>query len=122
MTDKERKRRRMEMEKRMRDRREGRNPGESSPQGLLVFRTYVTVILAGALVLVSAFHTDTSEAVCKQLKETIAYQIPAEDVATAKEKITALWKDKNITLPAFHNDQKESKENKVYKPDLEESP
>ncbi len=122
MTDKERKRRRMEMEKRMRDRREGRNPGENSPQGLLIFRTYVTVILAGALVLVSAFHTDTSEAVCKQLKETIAYQIPAEDVATAKEKITAFWKDRNITLPAFHNEQKEPKENKVYKPDLEESP
>ncbi len=121
MTDKERKRRRMEMEKRMRDRREGRNSAEGSSKGLLVFRTYVTVILAGAFVLVSAFHTETSEAVCSRLKEAIAYQIPVEEVALAKEKIAGFWKDKNISLPAFH-DEETPKENKVYKPDLEESP
>ncbi len=121
MTDKERKRRRIEMEKRMRDRREGRNSSESSFKGLLLFRTYVTVILAGALLLVSAFHTETSEAVCSRLKETIAYQMPAEDITMAKDKLFALWKDKNITLPAF-NEKEKTKEDKVYKPDLEESP
>lgn len=121
MTEKERKRRRMELEKRMRDRREGRSSSEGSFKGLLVFRTYVTVILAGAMLLVSAFHTETSEAVCRRLKETIAYQVPAEEVGVAKEKLLAFWKDKNITLPAF-NEKETPKENKVYKPDLEESP
>jgi hypothetical protein len=121
MTDKERKRRRMEMEKRMRERRGGRHTSDSSSGGLLVFRTYVTVILAGAFILVSAFHTDTSEEVCRQLKETIAYQIPMEEVATAKEKLMVFWKDKNISLPAFEEKEAQEQE-KIYKPDLEDSP
>ncbi|KXL51670.1 hypothetical protein CLNEO_29560 [Anaerotignum neopropionicum] len=121
MTDKERKRRRMDMEKRMRERRGGRHITESSSRGLLIFRTYVTVILAGAFVLVSAFHTDTSEEVCRRLKETISYQIPGEEIATAKEKLMGFWEDRNISLPAFKDDESTQPE-KVYKPDLEESP
>lgn len=120
MTDKERKRRRMEMEKRMRERRGGRYTPDSSSGGLLVFRTYITVILAGAFILVSAFHTNTSEEVCRRLKETIAYQIPMEEVATVKDKLMVFWKDKNISLPAF--EEETQKQGKVYKPDLEEAP
>jgi hypothetical protein len=77
--------------------------------------------LAGAFILVSAFHTDTSEEVCRRLKETISYQIPVEEMATAKEKFVEFWKDKNISLPAFKEEEAEPQE-KVYKPDLEESP
>ncbi|WP_313530275.1 hypothetical protein [Anaerotignum sp.] len=121
MTDKERKRRRMEMERRMRERQGGRRPSESTSKNLLLFRTYVTVILAGAFLLVSAFHTDTSEEVSRRLKETIAYQIPVDDIATAKEKIMAFWKDRDITLPVFQEEDAPS-QGKVYKPDLEESP
>ncbi len=121
MTDKERKRRRMELEKRMRERRGGRYATESSSNGLLIFRTYVTVILAGAFILVSAFHTDTSEEVCRRLKETISYQIPVDEMATAKEKFVEFWEDRNISLPAFKEEESQPQE-KIYKPDLEESP
>lgn len=121
MTDKERRRRRLEMERRMRERQGGRRSTESTSQNLLIFRTYVTVILAGAFLLVSAFHTNTSEEVSRRLKETIAYQIPMEEVATAKDKIMAFWKDKDISLPVFEEEDP-PKQEKVYKPDLEESP
>lgn len=121
MTDKERRRRRMDMERRMRERRSGRfSTGETS-KNLFMFRTYVTVILAGAFLLVSAFHTNTSEEVSRRLKETIAYQIPMEEVVTAKDKLMTFWKDREISLPAFHEEEA-PEEKKVYKPDLEESP
>lgn len=121
MTDKERKRRRMEIEKRMRERQGGHRSTESPSKGLLAFRTYVTVILAGAFLLVSAFHTNTSEEVCRRLKETLAYQTPMEEVTTATQKIMVFWKDKNISLPVFEGEDA-PKEDKVYKPDLEDSP
>lgn len=121
MTDRERRRRRLELERRMRERQGGRRSTESTSKSLFIFRTYVTVILAGAFLLVSAFHTNTSEEVSRRLKETIAYQVPMTEVARAKEKVIAFWKDQDISIPVFQEEDTPAKE-KIYKPDLEESP
>jgi len=59
--------------------------------------------------------------VSRRLKETIAYQIPMEQVATAKEKVIAFWQDKDISVPVFQEEDPPKPE-KLYKPDLEESP
>lgn len=119
MTDQERRRRRLEMERRMRSRQTGRRPERYAQKNLLLFRTYVTVILAGAFLLVSVFHTETSELVSTRLKETIAYQMPLTEVAEAKEWLAAFWQEQEFSLPVF---EPEEKPVKTYKPDLEDSP
>lgn len=125
MTDKERKRRRMEIEKRMRARsstqRSTRQGAESGSGNLLLFRTYITVILAGAFLVVSFFQTPTSEMVCTTVRQTIAYQIPMAEFARVKEKAISVWNEIDLPMPTIKK-QGVSPDQTVYQPDLEESP
>ena len=97
MTEQEKRRRRREMERRMRQRKEQRYLMRKEG-GLTAFRLYVTTILVGGCLLISAFHTDTSEQVCEKVKETIAVQVSVEKAEVWKEKIMAYLKEKELSI------------------------
>ena len=65
---------------------------KSTPKSkeLFLFRLYVTVILAGGVLLVSLFHSETAEKLTQQVKETIAYEMPLEKIQAAGERLTVL--------------------------------
>lgn len=116
MTEQEKRRRRREMERRMRTRAGGRKKEKKS--GLMAFRAYVTAILAGGCLLISQFHTETSEMICGKVKEAISMQISMEEMSVWKEKVMAYLEEKNITFPVFL-EMEETEEKKVYRPDTE---
>ena len=115
MTEQEKRRRRREMERRMRTRAGGRRR-EKKRGGLTAFRTYVTTVLVGGCLLVSLFHTETSEAVCEKVREVIAMEISAEEMHQWKEKTVTYFKEKEFSLPAFEITEPQE-EKKVYRPD-----
>ena len=117
MTEQERRRRRREMERRMRT-SAGRKRNEKKKDGLTAFRIYVTTILVGGCLLVSLFHTETSEMVCGKVKEVIAMQISAEELVEWKNRAMAYFEEKNIIFPVFEEIEPEE-EKKVYRPDTE---
>ena len=55
-----------------------------------------------------------------QLKETIAYQISTEEVQKWKSRGAALRRGVEESLPVFR--EKQERDEKVYRPDTEESP
>lgn len=117
MTEQERRRRRREMERRMRARQNFRGRERS---GTLAFRTYVTAVLVGGCLLISLFQSKTSDMVCDKIKETIAYQISTEEVQKWKSRGAAFCKSMGESLPVFR--EKQGQDEKVYRPDTEESP
>ncbi|MFV0314855.1 MAG: hypothetical protein ACK5I7_07080 [Anaerotignum sp.] len=124
MTEREKRQRRMEFERRRTQRQGGHRVDEGASGNLFIFRTYVTFILVGGFLLVSAFSTDTSEKVSQRLKETIAYQLPMDEIVHAKDKMVTFLKEQNLSMPVFLEEQGEavSEQEKSYKPDLEEAP
>lgn len=119
MTEQERRRRRREMERRMRMRAGGRRKAETKG-GLTAFRIYVTAILAGGCLLVSMFHTETSQMVCTKVKEVISVQISVKELEEWKNRAIAYLEEKEIALPVFEKAMEEEKQ--VYRPDIEDSP
>lgn len=117
MTEQERRRRRREMERRMRTGARGEKKG-SKKGGLTAFRIYVTVILAGGCLLISMFHTETSEMICAKVKEVIAAQISTEEAAEWKNRAMMYFEEKDIVFPVFE-ETKPKEEKKVYRPDTE---
>ena len=105
------------MERRMRA-RAGTRKKENQKGGLIAFRAYVTVILVGGCLLISLFQTETSDMVCVKVKETIAYQISAEEFAEWKEKAAAYFAGKDIRFPVFEKEEPQEKQ-KTYRPDTE---
>lgn len=79
---------------------------KSTPKSkeLFLFRLYVTVILAGGVLLVSLFHSETAEKLTQQVKETIAYEMPLEKIQAAGERLTVFLKEKDVALPALKED------------------
>ena len=118
MTEQEKRRRRREMERRMRTRTELRKK-TGKRKGLTSFRVYVTAILTGGCLLISAFHSDTSEMVCSKVKEMIGKQVSAAEVSEWKDRLLAYFEEKNIIFPVFEMTQEETKD---YHPDIEDSP
>lgn len=117
MTEREKRYRRREMERRMRT-RAGMRKRETKKGGLASFRIYVTVVLVGGCLLISMFHTETSEMVCTKVKEVIAMQISTEEITEWRDKAVAYFKEKELSLPAFEESEPEEKQ-KVYRPDTE---
>ncbi len=120
MTEQERRRRRREMERRMRARQNFRGRERQEQSGTLAFRTYVTAVLVGGCLLISLFQSKTSDMVCDKIKETIAYQISTEEMQKWKERGAAFRKSMGESLPVFR--EKQGQDEKVYRPDTEESP
>ena len=118
MTEQEKRRRRREMERRMRARQNFRGREGQERSGTLAFRTYVTAVLVGGCLLISLFQSKTSDMVCNKLKETIAYQISTEEVQ--KWRGAALLKGVEESLLVFR--EKQERDERVYRPDTEESP
>ena len=118
MTEQEKRRRRREMERRMRTRTEIRKK-KGKRRGLAAFRIYVTAVLTGGFLLISAFHSDTSEMVCSKVKQMIGEQISVAEVAGLKDRLMAYFSEKDIVFPVFDEMQEETK---VYHPDIEDSP
>ena len=100
MTEQERRRRRRERVRRMRTRARGRKR-EEKKGGLTAFRVYVTTILVGGCLLVSLFHTESSEMVCGKVKDVIAMQISAEELEQWKDRAVAYFAEKKIIFPVF---------------------
>lgn len=71
---------------------------------LFLFRLYVTVILAGGLLLVSTFHSETAEKLTRQVKDTIAYEMPLEKMRMAGKQLTVFLQEKDVALPALKDD------------------
>lgn len=116
MTEREKRRRRIERERRLR----GRQPSQTG--GLFAFRAYVTAVLVGACFVVSVFQTETSEAFCAKVKETIAAQIPAEQISELRERAASFFQEKKDALPTFQEEEAPETEKKVFLPDTEGSP
>ena len=116
MTEQEKRRRRREMERRMRT-KTGYRKQEERKGGLTAFRIYMTAILTGGCLLISMFHTETSEKVCDKVKEVISMQTSAEELMVWKENISEYLQKKDFVLPVF--DEKKSEVKKVYRPDTE---
>lgn len=76
---------------------------------LFLFRLYIVMVVGGAVTLLSFFHTETSEIFIRQVKETISYQIPAEELQEKKEALTVFLEERQMTLPAL-SPEKEEKE------------
>lgn len=119
MTEWEKRKRRIERQRRMRGR-------QSSPAaGLFAFRAYVTAVLVGACFVVSLFQTETSEAFCAKVKETIAAEFPAERITELRERAVSFFEEKKDVLPAFREEEMpepQEEEKKIFLPDTEESP
>ncbi len=125
MTEQEKRRRRREMERRMRSRETARRTEERS--GLLAFRTYVSAVLVGGVLLISLFDSASSQAVCQRIRETISAQISIEQVQGWQERVEAFLQKHELSLPVFKGgneteEQEEQEDQKVYLPDTEESP
>ena len=116
MTEQEKRRRRREMERRMRT-KAGCRKQEERKGGLTAFRIYVTAILTGGCLLISMFHTETSEMVCDKVKEVISIQTSTEELMVWKERVSEYLQKKDFVLPVF--EEKETQEKKVYRPDTE---
>lgn len=121
MTERERRKRRIEREKRMR----GRQPSQAA--AVFSFRAYVTAVLVGACFVVSIFQTESSEAFCERVRETIAAQVPAEQVSEIRERAAAFFREKGVALPAFRREEAQEgeapeEEKRIFLPDTEESP
>lgn len=121
MTEQERRRRRREMERRMRT-RQAMGRKETQRGGLFAFRLYVTAVLAGGCLLISLFQTENSEMVCDKVKQVIAYQIPAEEWEAWRNRGAAILKEAGDSLPVFREKEPQQEEKKVYQPDTESSP
>lgn len=120
MTEQEKRRRRREIERRMRTRMELQKKGREKG-GLTAFRVYVTAVLAGGCLLISLFQTETSQMVCEKVKTVIAVEISAKELAEWKQKVTSYFQEKELSLPAFR-EKAPQEEKKTYRPDTEESP
>lgn len=79
---------------------------KSNPKSkeLFQFRLYVTVVLAGGLLLVSLFHSETAEKLTRQVKDAIAYEMPLEKIQAAGERLTVFLQEKDVALPALKED------------------
>ena len=118
MTEREKRYRRREMERRMRTRTNINRKGREKKGGLTAFRTYVTSVLVGGCLVISAFQTETSNMVCARVKEVIAMQISAEMMTVWKNKVMAYFDGLELAVPVFEMKEKEG-EKKVYHPDTE---
>lgn len=120
MTERERRKRRIERQRRMR----GRQPSPAA--GVFAFRAYVTAVLVGSCFVVSIFQTESSEAFCEKVRETISAQISAERISGIQKKAARFWEEKKDALPAFRGEETseplEEEEKKVFLPDTGESP
>lgn len=117
MTEQEKRRRRREMERRIRS---GGRTRESEKGGLFTFRLYVTGVLVGGCFLLSLFDTATADAFCEKVQEAVAEQISAETLKDWQEKAAAFLQQREISLPAF--EEKEAPAEQIYLPDPEDSP
>lgn len=124
MTEQEKRRRRREMERRMRARQSMQSRGEERG-GLLTFRIYVTAVLVGGCLLISLFDTATAQTVCTKLKQTIAAQTSLEQIGAWQQRAAAFLRESNISLPVFFDGTQqpaEEEEQPLYLPDTEDSP
>lgn len=124
MTDRERRQRRLQRERRM------YRSQKKSKKGWFAFRSYVTIVLAGAFLLLSFLHTETSLAVCQEIKETIAYQIPNTTLLDARNLLQAFFQvseDGDISVfyetnPLETTEEDATDEVFYYAPDIYDSP
>lgn len=114
MTERERRKRRQALQKRI-EGRTSKKQGEDGKKGLFLFRLYVTAVLCGAVILLSFFHTPTSERVIHYMKQAVSYQIPMEHIVEAREDIEAFLQKKNLPVPAFL--EKQGKRKKEFVPE-----
>ncbi|MBM6829719.1 hypothetical protein H9X85_09185 [Anaerotignum lactatifermentans] len=84
---------------------------------LFLFRLYIVMVVGGAVTLLSFFHTETSEQFIQQVKETISYQIPAEEIWEKKEALAVFLEERQLTLPVLS-----PKEEKIFVPEEEGTP
>lgn len=114
MTEKERMQRRAELRKQVYGNRPPRAVREEKVgymegrKGLFWFRVYVMMIVCGGVLLLSFFHTETSERVTGKIKEVIAQELPEEMIEQMKTKITVFCEQNQIELP--HHKQETKKE------------
>ncbi len=101
MTDRERKKRREQLQKQMQNRMVSRNEKVEKTMDLFLFRLYVTGVICGCLFVLSLFHTDTSEYVIENVKENIAKEMPMETILQKGNDIK-VFLQKNIKgFPVF---------------------
>lgn len=122
MTEQEKRRRRREMERRMRTGRAARGR-DAERGGLFSFRLYVTAVLVGGCFLLSLFDTETANAFCGQLKATVSAQISAERLQEWRAQAEDFLRERALVLPVFgEKEATPQQEQEVYLPDTEDSP
>ena len=102
MTEQERKKRREQLRREMGYTKINRTtPQSNSKRDFFLFRLYVTVILCGGILLLSAFQSETAQTVTEKVKQAIAYQMPIEQLQETKESMMVFLEEHKIVLPAF---------------------
>lgn len=102
MTEQERRKRREQLRREMGYTKINREaPHTNKKRDFFLFRLYVTVILCGGILLLSAFESETAQAVTEKVKQTIAYQMPLDRLQETKESMMVFLEEHKIVLPAF---------------------
>lgn len=102
MTEQERKKRREQLRREMGYTKRNRTiPQTENKKDFFLFRLYVTVILCGGILLLSAFQSQTAQMVTEKVKQAIAYQMPIERLQETKDNIMVFLEEHQVALPAF---------------------
>ena len=109
MTERERRKRRQEWQRRTAYRRQERMPESGQKEkDLFFFRFYVTVVISGGILLLSLFPTETAERATQRIKEVIAYDMPQEEIRAIGERVTVFFQQNRWALPSVQTKQTEN--------------
>lgn len=90
--DEERLRMRREMIQQARQGRAYQTKKSQTPtKQFFLFRVYVTMMLVGAVIILSLFDTSTANTITESLKEAIAYEMPLATIEQWKQKAISVF-------------------------------
>ena len=98
----------------------------ASGKQLFLFRTYVTMMLVGTAIVLSFFHTETTNDITKSLKEAIAYEISLDTIKQWKEKAVTVFeqtvekKENTTDIQSQQTTQQQERKTNAFEPDLNE--
>ena len=98
----------------------------ASGKQLFLFRTYVTMMLVGTAIVLSFFHTETTNDITNSLKEAIAYEISLDTIEQWKEKAVTVFeqtvekKENTTDIQSQQTTQQQESKTNAFEPDLNE--
>ncbi len=107
MDERERMKRRREALTNAKRRRRTSDREGTGYRELFWFRTYVTVMIVGAALALSFFHTESAEKMTAELRQAIAYQMPADSLKKMGRRAMAVFQKADTSLEQIKNRNRE---------------